>query len=186
MPRVHRIRIHDPCHRLFVRIHVGRRHVFLRSDEVDQLRRVTSGHSFKLAERHLRRIANDAALRSPKRNIHNRTFPGHPCCKRANFINIHVWRITNAALCRAAREVVLHTKAFEHLNAARVHARRNVNLQLAIRHAHHGVQIRIEIEQLRRAIEPRHHRFEWVVFFDFSNVVNESCRHSGSPKPLND
>ncbi len=37
MSRVHRIRVHDPRHCLFVGIHVGRGHIFFRSDEVQQL-----------------------------------------------------------------------------------------------------------------------------------------------------
>ena len=43
-----------------------------------------------------------------------------------------------------ARKIVLHAKTFKDLNAAGIHSRGDVNLQLAVRHAHHGVQIGIE------------------------------------------
>jgi hypothetical protein len=72
---------------------------------------------------------------------------------------------------------VLHPKTLEHLDAAGIHSGRDINLQLAVGNAHHGIQVGIEVEQLGGAIESRHHRFEWIVFFYFFDVVDESCGH---------
>ena len=137
---MHRIRVHDPSHGLFVRIHVRRRHIFFRPDEVEQLRGIAASHSFELTHRHLLRITNDSSLCSTKRNIDHSTFPGHPRCQRSNLVDIHIWRVANSSLCRATREVVLHAIAFEDLNPARIHSRGNIDFEFPVGYAHHGVQ----------------------------------------------
>ena len=47
--RVHRVGVHDPGHRLLVGVHVGRGHVLLGADEVDELGRVAARHALQLA-----------------------------------------------------------------------------------------------------------------------------------------
>src|ERR1051325_3479632 len=143
MARVHGIGVHDPRHRLLVGIHVGRGHILFRPYEVEQFRGITARHAFKLARGHLRRVADDAALRAAERDIDDGAFPGHPGCERTHFVQSHIGRVAYAAFGGPAREVVLDAIAFKDFYAPGVHARRDVDLQLAIGHAHHGVEVRV-------------------------------------------
>jgi hypothetical protein len=73
---------------------------------------------------------------------------------------------------------VLDAVALEDLDAPRVHADGDVDLQLAVRDAHHGVEVRVEVEQLGRAVEARHHRLERVVLAHPPRVVNHGIGHN--------
>jgi len=118
------------------------------------------------------RIAANAALGPAKRNVDDGALPGHPRCQRTNFINIHIGRVAYAALGRAASEIVLDAKAFKDFYAPGIHARRDVDLQLAVGDAHHRIEIGVQIEQLRRAIKARHHGFKRIVLLDLSRIIN--------------
>src|ERR1043166_120854 len=168
--RVHRIGVHDPGHGLLVGIHVGGGHVLLRSDEVQEFSRVAAGHALDFADRHLLRIANDAAFGAAEGHIHYCTFPRHPRCQRAHFVESDIRSVTYSALCWSTRKVVLHAITLKHLNTTRIHARRDIDLQLPVGNSQHGVQIRIEVQHLRRTVEARHHRFERVLFFYLANI----------------
>src|SRR5689334_17204920 len=115
---VHRIGVHNPRHGLLVGVHIGSRHVLLRSDEVEQLGRVTARHPLDLAHGHLLRVADDAALGAAEWNVDHGALPSHPGRQSAHLVDIHVRRVTDAALGWTARKVVLHAKAFEDLDAA--------------------------------------------------------------------
>src|SRR6185503_474150 len=103
---VHGVGIHDPCHRLLVGIHIGRRDVLLWSNEVEQLCGITPRHALQLAHRHLLRIADDSALRASKRNIDDSTLPRHPRGESADLVEAHVGRVAYSALGWTTREVV--------------------------------------------------------------------------------
>jgi hypothetical protein len=72
---------------------------------------------------------------------------------------------------------VLDAVALEDLDAAGVHADGDVDLQLAVRHAHHGVEVGVEVEQLRGAVEALHHRLEGILLPDAPRVVHHCLRH---------
>src|SRR5205085_10460814 len=148
-----------------------RRDVFFWSNEVEQLGRVTARHAFEFAGRHLLWIADDSALGAAKRHIDHSAFPRHPGGERAYFVERDVRCVADSAFGWPTSEVVLHAIAFEDLYAAGVHFGGNVDLQLAVRNAQDGVQIRIEVEQLCGAIESRHHRLKRVLFFDLADIV---------------
>ena len=64
---VHAVGVHDPRHDLFVGVDVGRRHVLVGADGVDDFRDVAPRERFQFARRHLRRVADDAALAAAER-----------------------------------------------------------------------------------------------------------------------
>jgi hypothetical protein len=44
--------------------------------------------------------------------------------------------------------------------------RRDVDLQLAVGHAHHGVEVWVEVEKLRGAVKALHHGLEGVLLLE--------------------
>ena len=118
---VHRVGVHDPRHDLFVGVDVGRRHVLVGADRVDDLGGVAARQRFELALRHLGRIANDAALAAAERQLRDGALPRHPRRERRHFVERDVRVIADAALGRAERDVVLHAIAGEDLDLAVVH-----------------------------------------------------------------
>ena len=103
---VHRVRVEDPCHHLRVGTDVGRRDVLLRPDLVDDLGRVAAGEPLELSGGEALRVADDAALRAPEREAHQRTFPGHPHREGLDLVVGDVRVVANAALRRPAGDVV--------------------------------------------------------------------------------
>ena len=65
---VHGVGVHDPRHDLLVGVDVGRRHVLLGADGVDDLGDVAARERLELAARHAGRIADDAALAAAERD----------------------------------------------------------------------------------------------------------------------
>ena len=111
------------------------------ADEINQFGGVAARHFFEFAEGHLRRVTDDAAFRTAKRNVHDRAFPRHPRRQRTHFVERDVRRITNAAFGRAAREVVLHAIAGENFDVAVVHKDRNINGDFAIRYTQNFIKV---------------------------------------------
>src|ERR1051326_1141755 len=118
MARMHRVGVHEPSHSRLVGVHIGSGNVLLRSDEIEQLCCVTPRHALELTHGHLLRVTDDAALGAAEWNIHHCALPCHPRRQRANFVDVHVRRITDAALCWTTSKVMLHAKALKNLNAA--------------------------------------------------------------------
>ena len=86
LPHVHGVGVHDPRHGLLVGVHVGRGHILLRPDELDDLRGVPARHALQFALAHLLRVADHAALGAAKGDVHHRAFPRHPTGQRAHFV----------------------------------------------------------------------------------------------------
>src|SRR6266852_582793 len=84
---VHRVRVHDPSHGLFVSADVGRWDVALRTQPIGQFRGIAASKPLELSSGHLPRIANHSALRAAKGNIYYRAFPRHPSGQRAHFVD---------------------------------------------------------------------------------------------------
>src|SRR5688572_25981625 len=172
MTSVHRVSVHDPGHGLLVGIHVRSRHVLFWSNEVDQLCGITPRHPLELTHRHDLWIADDSALGAAEGHIHDRALPRHPRREGSHLVEIYVGCISDPALRWTTREVMLHPITLKHLNATGVHLRRYVDFQLAVGHSQHGIEVRIEIQQLCGAIESRHHRLKRILFFYLSNIIN--------------
>ena len=145
LAHVHGVGVHHPRHGLLVGVDVGRGHVFLRTDELDQLGGVAARHALQLAARHVLGIADDAALGAAEGNVDHRALPRHPARQRAHFVERHIGRIANAALRRAARNRVLHPVSGEDLQLSVVHVDRDVDDDLAVGLAKHSPQAFIEL-----------------------------------------
>ena len=170
-PHVHRVGVHHPRHHALVRVHVGRRNVGVGTERVDDARRVAAREPLELAGAHLERIADHAALRAAERQVHDGALPRHPRRERLHFLERHLHVEADAALGRPARRVVQHAVAGEHLDLAVVHHHRDRDGDLLLGVAQHLVQAGLEIEQLGRAVEARHHRLERILLVEKAVLV---------------
>ncbi len=124
VPLVHRVRVEDPGHHRPVGADVRGRDVLLGADLVDDLRRVAAGHPFELAPRQLLGVANHAAFCAAERDVHQRALPGHPHGERLDLVERDVRVVADAALGRAARDVVRDAVALVRDDRAVVHRHR--------------------------------------------------------------
>ena len=157
---VHAVGVHDPRHDLIVGVDVGRRHVLLRPDGVDDFGDVTARQRLQLAPRHARRIADDAALAAAERDVRDGAFPRHPRRQRRHFVERHARVISDAALRRAERDVVLDAVPGEDFDLAVVHldGARHGDLTLGVREDLPDAGL--EIEDAGGAVELLEHRAE--------------------------
>src|SRR5260370_16725179 len=95
---VHRVRVHDPSHGLFVGADVGRWDVALRTQPIRQFRSIAASKPLELSSGHLPRIANHSALRAAKGNIYHCALPGHPSGHRAHFVDGNIRSKTDSPL----------------------------------------------------------------------------------------
>src|SRR6266702_2645813 len=123
---VHRVRVHDPSHGLFVGADVGRWDVALRTQPIGQFRGVAASEPLEFSAGHLPRIADHPAFGSAKRNIYHRALPGHPGRKRADFIDGYVGSKTDSALAWPAHRRMQHAIAGEHFQSSVIHPDGNV------------------------------------------------------------
>ena len=155
---VHRIGVGEPRHDLFVGVDVGRRHVLVRTDRVDDLRGVAARQRFELAHRHLGRIADHAALAAAERQLRHGALPRHPRRQRRHLVERDVRVIADAALRRSERDVVLHAVAGEDLDLAAVHLHGAGDDDLPLGVREHLPDARVKIQNARRALELLEHR----------------------------
>ena len=113
------IRVEDPGHHRGARADVGRRDVLLGPDLVDDLRGVAARHPLELAERQRLRVADDAALGAAEGEVHQRALPRHPHRERLHLVERDAGVVADAALRRAARDVVRDAPAGEDADASR-------------------------------------------------------------------
>ena len=162
--RVHGVGVHDPRHHLLVGVHVRRRHVALRSDEVDDLRRVAPGQLFQFRVGQDVRVADHAAFAAAEGNVDHRAFPGHPRGQRAHFVQRHIGSEADAALGRPARDRVLHTVAGEDLDPSIVQLHRDVNRDFSWRKCRAPCAFRRPASAGRRLIKARGGGEPWILF----------------------
>ncbi len=163
---VHGVRVHHPGHHPLVRVDVGRRHVGVWAERVDDAGGVSTRETLELAGAHLERVADHTTLRTAERQVHDRALPSHPGRERLHLFERHVEIEPDAALRWSARRVVEHPVADEHLDLPVVHHHRNGDGDLLFGMAEHLVEARLEIEQVGRAVEPRHHSLERILFVE--------------------
>ena len=151
MTLVHRVRVEDPGHHARVGADVRRRDVLLRADLVDDLAREAAGHALELAPRKLLRIADDAALRAAERQAHERALPRHPHRERLDLVAGDVRVVADAALRRAARDVVRDAVALEDGHRAVVHRDGDRDLDGLLAPLEDVDQVRVDRERLADA-----------------------------------
>ena len=150
---VHGVRVHDPGHRLRVRVHIGRRDVAVGADQELDLGRVAAGKRLELLRAHRLRIAHHATLRAAVGDPNDRALPGHPHRERFDLVERYRGVIADAAFARSARGVVLHAVAGEDLHHAVRHPHREVDRELALGRAEDPSHVWIEMELVRRDAE---------------------------------
>src|SRR5438552_3680399 len=85
-----------------------------------------------------------------------------PRCLSASFVTLMHPRPVASRL--PTRPVVEHAVSGVHLNLAAVHHDGHGDDDLLLGMSEDLVQAGLEVEQLRRAIKARHHRFKWIFF----------------------
>ena len=124
---VHGVGVHDPGHGLRVGVDIGRGHVALGADEVDDLGGVAARDAFQLAIGEHVGIADHAAFAAAEGDVDHGAFPGHPGSQRAHFVERDVGGEADAAFGGAARHGVLDAVAGENFQAPIVELHGNVD-----------------------------------------------------------
>ena len=150
---VHRERVEDPRHHLRARADVGRRDVALRADLVDDLGRVAARHALELLGRELLRVADDAALGAAEREVHQRALPRHPHRQRLELVERDRGVVADAALRRAARDVVRDAPAGEDAHAAVVHRHRDRDLDRLLARAEDRDEVVVDAERVGHVLQ---------------------------------
>ena len=182
VPNVHRVRVHHPGHDTFVRVHVGCRHVGVGAERGDDASCVTTREALELTRAQLEWIADDAPLRPPEGEIHDRALPGHPRRQRFHLFEGYLQVEPDASLGRAARRVVQHAITGEDLDIPVIHEHGHGDDNLFFGMAEDLVQSRFEVEQFGRSVEARHHRFEWILFVEETVLVGPDDSVRGEAK----
>ena len=158
VPDVHGVRVHDPRHHLLVGVDVGRRHVLVRPDGVDDLGDVAAGERLDFATRHPRRVADDSAFAAAEGDLRDGALPGHPRRQRRDFIQADIGVIADAAFGRAEADVVLDAVAGEDFDLAAVHLNRARHDDLPLGRRQDLPDARLEVHQTGGAVELLQHR----------------------------
>jgi hypothetical protein len=153
VPDMHRVRVHHPGHHLGVGVHVGGGDVALRADEDLDLGREPAGQRLELLHRELLGVDDHAALATAVRDAHDGALPGHPHREGLDLVEGHVLVVADAALGRAAAQVVLDAIAGEDGDGPVVHLHGEVHGQLAAGLAENPAQARVEREPIGGQIE---------------------------------
>ena len=130
--RMHGDGVHDPGHHLRVGAHVGGGDVLLRADENGDLGRIAAREVLELVERELGGVASDCTFRASVRNADRGALPRHQHGERLDQLQIGLRVVADAALGRAAADVVLHAPTGEYMHRPVVHSHREVNGELAL------------------------------------------------------
>ena len=150
---VHRDGVHDPGHRLGVGADVRRRDVRVRADDPLELRREPAGQRLELLRAHRARIAGDASFGAAERDVDQGRLPGHPHRQRTDIVKVGPRVEPKATLRRPSRDVVLDAVALEDLDRAVIPLDREVDRELALGHAQHGTEARLERDVVGRCVE---------------------------------
>ena len=135
------------------RVDVGRRNVFVGTDDFDELRRVAARDALELALRERRGIAGDAAFAAAERQVDDRALPRHPKRERRDFIQGHARMVADAAFCRAAREIVLYAIAGVDFELAGIALEWNREDDLPRRMGEDAAHSAVEFEQIGGFVE---------------------------------
>ena len=111
------------------------------------------GQPLDLVARHLRGIHHHAALGAAEGDVDDGALPGHPHGEGPHLVERDVRVIADAALGRAAGDVVVDAVALEHLGAPVVHPDRDRDGQLSAGSAKHAADARVQVEPIRGQVE---------------------------------
>ena len=161
----HAVSIHDPCHNLTICINIRSWDIFIRSDNRKDTCGITTGKTDKFCSGKLGWINFDTTFGTAVRNIYNRTFEGHPCCKSFYFVHVGILMVTDAALARSTCAGMLNAVSFKYLNGTVVHTDRDRNLKFTFRVAKCCVIFVAETKSLCRLLQDREHIVVRIILF---------------------
>src|SRR5205807_9582214 len=140
-----RDRVHEPGHHLGVGAHVRGRDVAVRPDQDRDLGGEAAGQVLELAGGELAGVDDDAAFGAAVGDVDHGALPGHPHGEGLDLVQRDVRVEAEAALGRAAIDVVLDAIPGVAAHAAVVHLDREVAgelpLDLSQDHSQAGVQL---------------------------------------------
>ena len=165
MADVHGVCIHDPRHDLLVGVDVRTENIFLRTQQLHQLRGVTPRKALEFTFRHPVGIANHSSGRAAERDVHHGALPGHPAGQSASLVQGDVGGVTDAALGRPAIDRMLHPEPGKYFQLPIVQLHRDMNDNLPAGLAQYFPQALVELELLRGHVGPRNLRFPRIHFF---------------------
>ena len=155
--------VQDPGHHLGVGRDVGRGDVPIRPENDGDPLREAAREPFEFELGELLGIDGDAALGAAERDVHQSGLPGHDGGQAQDFVVVGVEMVADPAFAGPPRPVVLDAVPGEHLDAAVVHAHRNLHLHLAERPHENAPHVLLEVDQVGGALElavddglPRH------------------------------
>ena len=157
---VGRVGVHHPRHRLGVGVHVGRRDVAVRADDVVDAVGEAAGHPLELGRAHRRRVDLDAALGPAERHVHERGLPRHQRRQRPHLLEVGGRVVADAALVGPAGAVVLDAVAAGDDHVPAVEPHRDLHGDLAIGGREHRVHLDVEVDEARRLVDVPVHGLE--------------------------
>jgi hypothetical protein len=149
----HRNSVHNPSHRLLVRVNVRRRDVSVRPYDGSNLESIATRQAFKLAPGKAFGVADHSSLAAAVRDADRGALPSHPRGQGFDFIYGHVRVVAYAALGGAARDVVLHAIALEDLYVAAVHLDGDGDYELSFRVAQDVAHGSFKLKEICGAVE---------------------------------
>ena len=161
----HAVGIHDPCHDLTICINIRSRDILIRSDDRKDTGCITTSQTDQLSSGKLGGVNFNTTLGAAVRDIYNRTFKGHPCCKCLYLVHVGILMVTDAALARSTCAGMLNTVSLEYFNRTVIHTDWDRNLKLTFRVAKCCVIFITETKCLCRLLQDREHIVVWIILF---------------------
>ena len=159
----HIICIENPCHRLGVRIDVGRGNIRIGADDLRYRIGIAARKPAKFSFGKLGRIHPDAALCPAVGNIYDRAFQRHPGGESLHLVEADVLMKADASFVGTADIGMLHPPALEHLYRAVVHFHGQVHLHFALGIFENVEHSRINVPDCCRFVHYRLYVLERVV-----------------------
>ncbi len=153
MTDVHGVRVHQPGHRLLVRVDVRRGDVLVRTNDRDQFGSEAAREVLDLVTRQLLRVDPHAAFRPTVWDSDDGTLPRHEHRQGLHFGQRDVLMVANAALGRSGVAVVLDAMAGEDLHASIVHLHREVHREFPLAVSEHLPHAVIQAHDVRGGVE---------------------------------
>ena len=129
--------------------HVRGGDVLVRAEQDGDFRGVPARQVFEFLRRQPGRVANHAAFRPAERNIDHGAFNGHPEGQGAYLVNIRLRVVADAALRRAARDIMVNPIAGEHFHRTIAHIDGEVDREFALGGAQHLMDVVVQADFIR-------------------------------------